>query len=235
MKRLTCAILLIVTMLITAYSKQVEDSTVVTLPKTTKIETKQEEARILYEVSFEDTALYLLSGSNLAPAIETYTANIYNICEDPKVFWYGDVEIFITTNIQETDVNTYTNKGIILATEDTDFDLSSISEFIVDKLPNDIIIPVEQCKLNAIADDPEWAAMFPGYNSSDVYSYSKAEKSDGTSICVLQRVTDSGITYECIGIGDKSYYITPYFQLVIGDNEEVIELEFCTNPNYVPN
>lgn len=63
MKRLTCTILLIVTMLITACSKQVEDSAVVTLPKTTKIETKQEEARILYEVSFEDTVLYLLSGS----------------------------------------------------------------------------------------------------------------------------------------------------------------------------
>lgn len=234
MKRIICLLSLILITTLTACSKQEDNSDVILLSEDTEVEIKEVQERILYEATFEDTVVYLLSGPSLAPAIETYTANIYNACKDPKVFWYGNVEIFITTNIQEIDVNTYSNKGVILATKDKEFDLTQFSEFIVEKLPDDIIIPVDMCELNAVADDPEWAEIFPGYNSNDVYSYAKAERVDGTLICVLQRMTETGIIYECMGIDNKSYTITPYSQLVLGDNEEVIELEFCTNPNYVP-
>ena len=132
----------------------------------------------------------------------------------------------------DIECNSYLYNDVYFVTSDMDFDFSRITSIVVEKLADDNIIETQFCELDDTAEDDLYGELFPDYNSSDVYSYAKAELSDGSPIVVLQRVTDNGISYEYLGVDSSKCNLTASSQLVVGDLEEVIELDFCANPNY---
>lgn len=208
---------------------------VTVLPEDTASELSsiEHERRLVYEFQFENTACYVLADGSLYPVVETSSADLYRACNSPIVVWVGDTEVFITDSIMsDIECNSYLYNDVYFVTSDMDFDFSRITTIVVEKLADDNIIETQFCELDDTAEDDLYGELFPDYNSSDVYSYAKAELSDGSPIVVLQRVTGNGISYEYLGVDSSKCNLTASSQLVVGDLEEVIELDFCANPNY---
>lgn len=208
---------------------------VTVLPEETEITETVSEQRIVYDLQFDELEVFMLSDDRIAPVDETYDSDLYRACKDPIVFWCDSTEVFITTEVFDTDCN-YTQIGdMYFLTRNTEFDFSVFESLLTEKISDDKVVIVEACELNPTGEDDLYADIFPDYNESNVYSYAKAELSDGTPVAILQRVTENGIEYEYLGIDADECEITAYAQLIVGDSEEVIELDFYANPNYTPN
>lgn len=195
--------------------------------------TEQEESIVCYNVTIGEKSIAFKATQDLAPALVTSDVGLYRSCENPVVFWYDNTEIFVVDTITPPAANYKTVKSLTIATRDTSFDLSALTDLIVDDSAGVIsYVDVEPVILEPSAEDEEWFIVFPDFNSVDVYSYARGELADGTKFVVQQKSTDEGIDYVFLGLEDYTCDISMSSQLIIQETGEVIEIEFIPNPNY---